>query len=526
MERANSESSQRENSATYCLRDKAAIQPSEGAHLDSAVMGTAQEKTERKGNLYGALPSHLGKRCATAHAIDQRHTKAQAVDSPAQPQQDSPRDEHSHPPPPIKPNYAKPTTRPVHTPKQALEAPGTFDTEHPRTPAPRLASKVAASTPTTIQGICSVDDLMGKLSASIACLSFTPKPPLNLMALPQEIQDLIFDYAYPDDPNFKFIGPRECEARDMYGRFADRSTYVLRPYTGSKAGAFLVSKRYFVSASRAFVSNQIFDDSRKCHFFRPKSNSLFGNGQTGIASQFVRTLTVDFSLLQQHATSISSLPNLKSLTAAVSGFDFVILDPKLAWEDELDDTDIARMVGSVKLMSGLQEFKATTRPFNFAKTSAQQAKYQANVERLENYLSPLVTRPRIFKESHELEVQGDGRIPLYLGSKVMFEDSKAQKDPWLQTKTSSKDASARKNAASAQGPKAVAPVVTFQSAVDPQKTTSTVSNRKLALKDIPTDLTALKSLVDQEGDSVVEWIKEMQGVLLGSASEGEQGRMK
>jgi hypothetical protein len=193
----------------------------------------------------------------------------------------------------------------------------------------------------------------------------------------------------------------------------------------------------------------------------------------------VRTLKTDFSVLQQHATTISSLPNLKSLTAAVSGLDFFILDPKLAWEDDLDDTDIARMVGSVRFIFGLQEFKATTQPFTFARTSAQQAKLKANVQRVENYLSPLVIRPRIFKESHKLEVRVDGRTALYLGSKVMFEDSSAQKDAWLQTKTFSKDASARTKAAGSQWSKAVAPLVTFQSAADPQKTTSTVSNRNL-----------------------------------------------
>jgi len=59
-----------------------------------------------------------------------------------------------------------------------------------------------------------VDDMLSTLTTSIAHLSFTPKAPSiissrkprhNLMSLPQELQDMIFDLAYPRIEDFKLI---------------------------------------------------------------------------------------------------------------------------------------------------------------------------------------------------------------------------------------------------------------------------------------------------------------------------------
>lgn len=88
--------------------------------------------------------------------------------------------------------------------------------------------------------------------------SVMPSPShLHLMNLPQELQDMIFDYAYHRPCQSKII-PRGDWAVNQFRkqRFGATDGYIIKAYPGPKVSDFMVSKRYFVAAARAYVSSQ------------------------------------------------------------------------------------------------------------------------------------------------------------------------------------------------------------------------------------------------------------------------------
>jgi len=72
-----------------------------------------------------------------------------------------------------------------------------------------------------------------------------------LFGLPQELQDIIFDLAYPRTDCVKYKGRRSWESHERARRRSNRAAYVAKPFPGPKASEWLVNKRFFQSAARA-----------------------------------------------------------------------------------------------------------------------------------------------------------------------------------------------------------------------------------------------------------------------------------
>jgi hypothetical protein len=80
--------------------------------------------------------------------------------------------------------------------------------------------------------------------------------PHHLFNLPQEIQDLIFDYAYPAiDDVITLCERRHWENCEKYLHRNEQS-YVARPFQHNIINEFMVSKRFFINAARAYVGTQ------------------------------------------------------------------------------------------------------------------------------------------------------------------------------------------------------------------------------------------------------------------------------
>lgn len=106
-----------------------------------------------------------------------------------------------------------------------------------------------------------ITKMMSNFSKMIARLEFPQTQCMNLMALPQEIKDIIFDLAYPTIKDFKFVTKEGWDHSEQERFRRSRSGYTSRSFPEPKACDFLVSKMFFVSASIAYVGNQIFDDT-------------------------------------------------------------------------------------------------------------------------------------------------------------------------------------------------------------------------------------------------------------------------
>jgi len=71
----------------------------------------------------------------------------------------------------------------------------------------------------------------------------------TLLSLPQGLQNMIFDYAYPMVPNVSYLNRRAWEEKDQ--------SCPTNLFPEPKVNDFLVSKQFFQNAAKAYMSNQV-----------------------------------------------------------------------------------------------------------------------------------------------------------------------------------------------------------------------------------------------------------------------------
>ncbi|KAK1062366.1 hypothetical protein LTR74_010339 [Friedmanniomyces endolithicus] len=143
--------------------------------------------------------------------------------------------------------------------------------------------------------------------------SKTRSAPRSLFSLPQELQDIIFDFAYPR-VQADYIHLTEWKTREAYRWRAAHRDYTKKPFPKLLINEFFVSKSFFIAAAKAWAGNQ--DFSKGIGF--SKSSTLY----------FVATGAV----------------NLRSLTLRVDDFQFsCIEDEVLAWEDRLGEKHLKQV---------------------------------------------------------------------------------------------------------------------------------------------------------------------------------------
>ncbi|RMZ32229.1 hypothetical protein D0859_03649 [Hortaea werneckii] len=151
-----------------------------------------------------------------------------------------------------------------------------------------------------------------------------------------ELQDEIFDLAFFNESRAGYMDVWEWRSRERERRTADHAHRV-QPFPEPKVTQLLVSKRFFLAASRALIQSQSFGEGRW-----PLANR---NGismdllRTGIIPAFVRDLRCtlwDIKYLPD------DLPNLKKLLLDIEDREFCTLAPERMVDlDELDEDDFA-----------------------------------------------------------------------------------------------------------------------------------------------------------------------------------------
>lgn len=272
-----------------------------------------------------------------------------------------------------------------------------------------------------------IHQLMANLATAISHLSFASKPRPHLFDLPQEIQNIIFDLAYPPVEGFKPVIRWHWNIREKGKRKSDGSTYTIQPFPPPKVSQFLVSKRFFLAAAKAFIGNQAFTDPES-----PRSLGVFGHRQN-IVTRFMTKAKLELRTLRYIGEATPFLPSLRFLTLTMEddGFDlteledvkFDSIERRYPWEQELTDKDI-RAVASyyhVERMAGVTEFCLICEDYRyrFDRTKEQKLLVELNVHKLENHIKSIVLKPR---QSIEKVTPQDGGA-LYPGSKGSWENS-------------------------------------------------------------------------------------------------------
>ena len=145
----------------------------------------------------------------------------------------------------------------------------------------------------------------------------------HLLGLPQEIQDIIFDYAYYPPDNFKTIGRVSWELQEESNRKNYGPEYIIRPFPPPKVAEFLVSRCFFLNAGRAFIGQQVIMD--------PSKHYSISQRRYNIILEFVTEAIIDFYALKYLFDSCKVGPNLKKLTIKTSDHELEMSKTKFLW---------------------------------------------------------------------------------------------------------------------------------------------------------------------------------------------------
>ena len=239
--------------------------------------------------------------------------------------------------------------------------------------------------PETIEDI---NFLMDHLTKAISHLNFHQNRSLHLLKLPQEIQDIIFDFAYPAIDHFKVITRTQWSEREWEKRRARGKSYARQPFTTPTVSSFLISKNFFTSAAKAFVSNQTLTHSHASILLRTPRCTLI--------TTFVRKTILSLMDLMLLSANKKLPPTLKHIAVQVRSLDFNdCVGPKFAWEEVFSDSDLRAIIKHYKLdgISGLKEFQLLPDKNHYAKSQDEEKYWTFNIRILEGYIRMRVTKP-------------------------------------------------------------------------------------------------------------------------------------
>lgn len=214
---------------------------------------------------------------------------------------------------------------------------------------------------------------------------------LHLFGLPQELQDIIFEYAFQRDPGTSIV--RSSEHRPFQGPLPYVQTYhgsglgTEKFVRRRKVDDFMVSKQFLVAAARVYVGSQpvILEDA-------------INSWNSKLLIAFARRATSDlFMWILEEAPCLRSLrattdPILLHIWEAKDEAELPLLTQRL----KAEDFEHLRVVAKMDSIRGLNDFELGTGSRMRGCRSAEEFEiWSANLKTLEAALRAKVTRPRI-----------------------------------------------------------------------------------------------------------------------------------
>ena len=240
--------------------------------------------------------------------------------------------------------------------------------------------------------------------------------PFRFSSLPVELQDIILDFAYPQQPNTRYTNLSQWQRIERDRRRADPTTYQVLSFPKVKVAEFLVSKAYFAAAARIWTTNQFFQPSQGVAYYVLGWGGYSDFG--GIVSAYVTNPRTKLGP-QQRFHLFAHLKHLE-LTIEASNFNldsFEASNPKFVWVDELDEKELVQTMQTVGLyqLAGLRVLKLIAGSCRWAKLASEVQMWQANVQRLEEVVKRTALRPKATLTQHSERTDS-----LYPGSSVRF----------------------------------------------------------------------------------------------------------
>nr|OQO23360.1 hypothetical protein B0A51_08034 [Rachicladosporium sp. CCFEE 5018] len=241
--------------------------------------------------------------------------------------------------------------------------------------------------------------------------------------LPQELEDLIFEFAHQRDPAIKFMTASDWAEKEEDKRRKSR-TYVALPFPTNFVSQWLVSKRYFIAAASVWFGSEPFNFTST---FDPQTITV----TSGLRHELSRLgLFRDLATVMKdrYAHHMSWPPKCKQLTELT-----LVMDheweyctrgiSKYAWQEPFTPADFDTMLKGSPLLEirGLKDLKVE-RGTRYAflsddKTDEEKEMLELNIRELEKALRKSALQP---KPSLPPETEKDQSLSLYSGSRVFW----------------------------------------------------------------------------------------------------------
>ena len=165
----------------------------------------------------------------------------------------------------------------------------------------------------------------------------------RLYDLPQELQDNVFEYAYPRVDDLKIAFKNTWDLDEQYNRRRKGPSYVQRAFPTLKVEAWLVSKRFFRAAAKAWMNAQTFHEKvRGTDIFTISEAFLIDNNK--LFYEFGRCAVVKiFNFADDLLPAFARCQSLMHLKILVDEDLFEPLErhAKLPWEEAFTDDEIS-----------------------------------------------------------------------------------------------------------------------------------------------------------------------------------------
>ena len=227
--------------------------------------------------------------------------------------------------------------------------------------------------------------------------SDSPKSGMHLFDLPQELQDVIFDYAYPPRRKFETTSRSYWEMIETRKRRDIGKSYQLHPFPGPLVSRLLVSKRFFLNAAKAFIGNRVIP--RPYLYYNERSSSLRYN----IVHRFVKVAVVSIGQVGRLLGRGKIGQPLKTLTITADMSDLDRGGTMFPGDDEFTEQDFRRIAQDYKLkyLVHIQEYY-----FRFDELRRQDSDtWKLNTQRLAVFVKRYVNEIRTREERMRRETR-------------------------------------------------------------------------------------------------------------------------
>lgn len=221
-------------------------------------------------------------------------------------------------------------------------------------------------------------------------------PPQAPFKIPQELEDMIFDMAYPAEDLSRYISKEDWDKREMDTLRESESDYTARPFPPATVNDLMVSRGFYDSASKAWARNQRFHNSSSGNNAFRTLHFCFFN--MGLHKSFIVENCAELVLhhFDNQNSRVYDLPGLRYLSIEVNELLFKSLEPRFAWKCALSKEELETVMRSFKLdrLSALVKFTMSPKAFSYAKTPTHKRQFAENVQALEDLVKPIATRCR------------------------------------------------------------------------------------------------------------------------------------